>query len=110
MHSKSLETSKDAQGNVVYEIAGRWNSQLVARAVGTGDGMLHPDVTVSPSGTSLSVCTRAGIHTPLAEHGQTGRPVQPHAVCDHVERPPEDTLKPSLVPDRLPPASGPASV
>ncbi|KAH9920538.1 Oxysterol-binding protein-domain-containing protein [Epithele typhae] len=34
----------DAEGNVVYEIAGRWNSQLVARRVGTGVGQLHPDV------------------------------------------------------------------
>ncbi|CAL1697213.1 unnamed protein product [Somion occarium] len=36
----------DAEGSVTYEIAGRWNSQLVARAVGTGIGCLHPDVSV----------------------------------------------------------------
>jgi len=34
----------DSNGTVRYEIAGRWNSQLVARAVGTGTGYLHPDV------------------------------------------------------------------
>lgn len=37
---------------IVYEIAGRWNSQLVARAVGTGPGALHPDVTISTSPSS----------------------------------------------------------
>lgn len=42
----------DSEGTVTYEIAGRWNSQLVARAVGTGVGSLHPDVTVSNSGYS----------------------------------------------------------
>ncbi|GJE89289.1 oxysterol-binding protein-domain-containing protein [Phanerochaete sordida] len=35
----------DKEGNVTYDIAGRWNSQLVARAVGTGVGHLHPDVS-----------------------------------------------------------------
>ncbi|KAH9947039.1 Oxysterol-binding protein-domain-containing protein [Amylocystis lapponica] len=45
----------DASGAVVYEIAGRWNSQLVARAVGTGVGQLHPDVNVSgPSSPSAT--------------------------------------------------------
>lgn len=39
----------DADGNVTYEIAGRWNSQLVARAIGTGTGVLHPDVSVHSS-------------------------------------------------------------
>jgi hypothetical protein len=38
---------KDASGKTVYEIAGRWNSQLVARPVGTGSGFLHPDVSLS---------------------------------------------------------------
>ncbi|GBE78765.1 hypothetical protein SCP_0116570 [Sparassis crispa] len=46
----------DSDGTVTYEIAGRWNSQLVARAVGTGIGQLHPDVPVavptSPSPTA----------------------------------------------------------
>lgn len=45
----------DANGTVTYEIAGRWNSQLVARQVGTGVGHLHPDVSVhgpsSPTST-----------------------------------------------------------
>jgi hypothetical protein len=34
----------DARGVVKYELAGRWNSQLVARAVGAGGGgVLNPD-------------------------------------------------------------------
>ncbi|PCH33004.1 hypothetical protein WOLCODRAFT_129549 [Wolfiporia cocos MD-104 SS10] len=45
----------DSEGNTTYEIAGRWNSQLVARAVGTGIGQLHPDVNVSgPTSPSAS--------------------------------------------------------
>lgn len=38
---------KDASGVIEYEIAGRWNSQLIARAVGAGSGFLHPDATLS---------------------------------------------------------------
>ncbi|EKM77467.1 hypothetical protein AGABI1DRAFT_76921 [Agaricus bisporus var. burnettii JB137-S8] len=38
----------DAKGRAVYEIAGRWNSQLIMRPVGSG-GVLHPDTTVSSS-------------------------------------------------------------
>ncbi|KAI0032949.1 Oxysterol-binding protein-domain-containing protein [Vararia minispora EC-137] len=34
----------DASGALRYEIAGRWNSQLVARAVGVGQEALSPDV------------------------------------------------------------------
>lgn len=46
----------DAEGNVTYEIAGRWNSQLVARSVGSGIGQLHPDVKVSgPSSPAASM-------------------------------------------------------
>ena len=34
-------------GNVTYEIAGTWNKQLIAKAVGYGDGFLHPDAPVA---------------------------------------------------------------
>ncbi|KAF4566138.1 hypothetical protein EYR40_002047 [Pleurotus pulmonarius] len=37
---------RDSSGNVTYEIAGRWNSQLIARRVGTGSGLLNPDTSV----------------------------------------------------------------
>ena len=48
----------DATGRIAYEIAGRWNSQLVARQVGTGIGSLLPDVeiddgTQSPGSPSI---------------------------------------------------------
>ena len=39
----------DTEGNMVYEIAGRWNSQLVARPVGAGFDTLHPDVSINSS-------------------------------------------------------------
>lgn len=39
----------------MYEIAGRWNSQLVARQVGTGVGQLHPDIAMGgPNSPSTS--------------------------------------------------------
>ncbi|KAG0702561.1 Oxysterol-binding protein-domain-containing protein [Suillus ampliporus] len=38
---------RDADEEVTYEVAGRWNSQLICRAVGTGSGFLHPDAAVS---------------------------------------------------------------
>jgi len=42
----------DASGRVTWEIAGRWNSQLVARRAGSGNGDLLPDVSLSGSGAS----------------------------------------------------------
>ncbi|KAF8642470.1 hypothetical protein AX16_009471 [Volvariella volvacea WC 439] len=37
----------DASGRLAYEIAGRWNSQLIARQVGKGyNGTLNPDATI----------------------------------------------------------------
>ncbi|KAH9931318.1 Oxysterol-binding protein-domain-containing protein [Fomitopsis serialis] len=44
----------DVHGNVTYEMAGRWNSQLVARAVGAGIGQLHPDVKISGQDSTSS--------------------------------------------------------
>jgi hypothetical protein len=37
----------NAQGDVIYEIAGRWNSQLVARPAGNHGYALLPDVTIT---------------------------------------------------------------
>jgi hypothetical protein len=54
----------DAQGNVVYEIAGRWNSQLVARAVGTGKGTLNPDVSASSSSPEFILLWRNTVKPP----------------------------------------------
>lgn len=48
----------DAGGRVVYEIAGRWNSQLIMREVGTGtNGALHPDTTVASPSSSPTITT-----------------------------------------------------
>ncbi len=48
-------TVTDASGKQVWDIAGRWNSQLVARRCGAGSGDLNPDEEVSgpaPAGRS----------------------------------------------------------
>jgi len=46
----------DSSGEVAYEITGGWNSQLIAKQVGVGNGTLHPDITLphltSPSSSS----------------------------------------------------------
>ncbi|CAE6470515.1 unnamed protein product [Rhizoctonia solani] len=42
-------TIQDASGRVTWEIAGRWNSQLIARPAGTGAGDLLPDADSSAS-------------------------------------------------------------
>jgi hypothetical protein len=48
----------DADGRVTYEIAGRWNSQLVARQVGTGIGDLLPDVEINSPPVSPTIKPR----------------------------------------------------
>lgn len=42
----------DRSGKLVWEIAGRWDSQLVARKVGAGSGVLNPDETFKGGFTS----------------------------------------------------------
>jgi len=44
----------DASGNVRLDIAGRWNSQLVARVSGSGSGDLLPDVNWSAPASPTS--------------------------------------------------------
>lgn len=85
----------DASGKVTYEIAGRWNSQLVARAVGTGVGQLHPDVAIrSPGSPSLSseyILLWRNSPKPPAPFNLT-----PFAIT--LNDCPEDSLKPYLAP------------
>lgn len=85
----------DADGNIVYEIAGRWNSQLVARAIGTGLGALHPDVTVkeptSPSQAEEFVLLWRNTEKPIAPFNLT-----PFAIT--LNDLPEATLKPVICP------------
>lgn len=84
----------DADGNVTYEIAGRWNSQLIARAVGTGYGVLHPDVSVqtptSPSSQEYILLWR-NTEKPPAPFNLT-----PFAIT--LNDLPEDTLRPIICP------------
>ena len=81
----------DIEGNITYEIAGRWNSQLVARAVGTGVGSLHPDVAVnSPQSSEFFLLWRNSVKPPAPFN------LTPYAIT--LNDCPEDTLKPYLCP------------
>ena len=85
----------DAHGNVTYEIAGRWNSQLVARQVGTGVGQLHPDVAMggpnSPSASNEYILLWRNSVKPPSPFNLT-----PFAIT--LNDCPEDTLKPYVCP------------
>ena len=82
----------DKEGNVTYEIAGRWNSQLVARPVGTGIGHLHPDVSVNAaSSTPEFILLWRNSEKPPAPFNLT-----PFAIT--LNDCPADTLKPYLCP------------
>ncbi|KAJ9475118.1 Oxysterol-binding protein-like protein [Pseudozyma hubeiensis] len=52
----------DAQGTLRWDIAGRWNSQLVARKCGAGSGDLNPDQTVDAPDGQIATAQ------PLAEY------------------------------------------
>jgi oxysterol-binding protein 1 len=86
---------RDASGNITYEIAGRWNSQLIARAVGTGVGFLHPDAEVagpnSPSATPEYILLWRNSEKPAAPFNLT-----PFAIT--LNDCPRDTLQPYLCP------------
>ncbi|KAF8584900.1 hypothetical protein K439DRAFT_1660550 [Ramaria rubella] len=79
----------DASGRVMYDIAGRWNSQLVARKAGDGGGTLPPDINISgptsPSAIEYTLLWR-NTHKPKAPFNLT-----PFAVT--LNDCPEDTLK-----------------
>lgn len=85
----------DAAGNIAYEIAGRWNSQLIMRPVGTGSGSLNPDQTIrgpnSPSSTPEFILLWRNSEKPLAPFNLT-----PFAIS--LNDLPEDTLRPLLPP------------
>ncbi|KAI0668755.1 Oxysterol-binding protein-domain-containing protein [Trametes maxima] len=83
---------QDTDGNVTYEIAGRWNSQLVARQVGTGVGRLHPDAApASPSASSEYILLWRNSVKPPAPFNLT-----PFAIT--LNDCPDDTLRPFLCP------------
>ncbi|CAE6526774.1 unnamed protein product, partial [Rhizoctonia solani] len=80
-------TIQDASGRVIWEIAGRWNSQLLARPAGTGAGDLLPD---ADSSTSQYVLLWKNTEKPTAPFNLT-----PFAITLN-DCP--DTLKPFLPP------------
>jgi oxysterol-binding protein 1 len=87
----------DAQGNITYEIAGRWNSQLVARKVGVGSGTLHPDISVgsppsSPSSTQEYILLWRNSEKPA------GSPFNLTPFALTLNDCPKDTLKPYICP------------
>ncbi|KAH9045286.1 Oxysterol-binding protein-domain-containing protein [Lactarius pseudohatsudake] len=84
----------DAAGNIAYEIAGRWNSQLIMRPVGTGSGSLNPDQTIrgpnSPSTQEFILLWRNSEKPPAPFN------LSPFAIS--LNNLPEDTLRPHLPP------------
>jgi oxysterol-binding protein 1 len=80
---------KDFRGNTRYEIAGRWNSQLVARAAGTGTGYILPDI--SPLQSPEYILLWRNSEKPHAPFNLT-----PFALT--LNDCPENTLKPVLCP------------
>ena len=85
----------DAAGNIAYEIAGRWNSQLIMRPVGTGSGSLNPDQAIrgpnSPFSTPEFILLWRNSEKPPAPFNLT-----PFAIS--LNNLPEDTLRPYLPP------------
>jgi hypothetical protein len=85
----------DAAGNIAYEIAGRWNSQLIMRPVGTGSGSLNPDQAIrgpnSPFSTPEFILLWRNSEKPSAPFNLT-----PFAIS--LNNLPEDTLRPYLAP------------
>ncbi|KXN88372.1 hypothetical protein AN958_07415 [Leucoagaricus sp. SymC.cos] len=69
----------DAQGRLVYEIAGRWNSQLIMREVGKGyEGALNPDMSVGPSPTDSTPLSPVNTNIPQYHHqNHTRKPSHP---------------------------------
>ncbi|KAF9442720.1 hypothetical protein P691DRAFT_846150 [Macrolepiota fuliginosa MF-IS2] len=97
----------DARGRPVYDIAGRWNSQLIMRKAGMGhDGALHPDTSIgSPVGTLANGAN--GLTSPT--HGEyillwknstkpSGSPFNLTPFAISLNHCPPETLRPFLAP------------
>ncbi|KAF5346477.1 hypothetical protein D9756_010097 [Leucocoprinus leucothites] len=60
----------DERGRTVYEIAGRWNSQLIMREVGSGhEGALNPDTSISSPASTI----RSPV-SPIYQHSHSHQP------------------------------------
>ncbi|KAG8876575.1 hypothetical protein FRB98_007244 [Tulasnella sp. 332] len=87
---------QNASGKVIWEIAGRWGSQLVARRVGSGKGDLLPDVSLSGDASST-----IGHPEYLLLWRNTEKPHMPFNLTPFaitLNDCPADTLKPYLPP------------
>ncbi|EIW75830.1 hypothetical protein CONPUDRAFT_93130 [Coniophora puteana RWD-64-598 SS2] len=87
---------RGSDGSVTYEIAGRWNAQLIARAVGTGSGFLHPDVSIGSGPQSPSFAPEYILLWRNSEKPRAPFNLTPFAVT--LNDCPEDTLRPYLCP------------
>lgn len=85
----------DNGGRVVYEIAGRWNSQLVARSMVPGNEMLSPDISISPP-TTPSPSTEYILLWRNTQKPPAPFNLTPFAIT--LNDCPEDTLKPYICP------------
>ncbi|KAF8431896.1 Oxysterol-binding protein-domain-containing protein [Boletus edulis BED1] len=85
----------NSDGEITYEIAGRWNSQLICRAVGTGSGYLHPDAAVSCP-ASPNYMAEYILLWRNSEKPPTPFNLTPFAIT--LNDCPENTLKPFLCP------------
>lgn len=95
----------DSRGRVVYEIAGRWNSQLIMREVGKGhDGALNPDTTINGTSTNtngINPSTNTGPEYILLWKNSTkphGSPFNLTPFAISLNHCPKDTLRPYLCP------------
>lgn len=86
----------DANGRVSYEISGRWNSQLIARQIGAGSGVLNPDLSVS----SLNSPSATPEYILLWRNSEKieGSPFNLTPFAITLNDCPKDTLKPYLCP------------
>ncbi|KAF8898006.1 hypothetical protein CPB84DRAFT_1847921 [Gymnopilus junonius] len=92
----------DAQGDVAYEIAGRWNSQLVAKKMGTGSagGQLHPDISVPGGGPNSPSISPSPEYILLWRNSDKppGSPFNLTPFAITLNDCPQDTLRPFLCP------------
>ncbi|KAF8629796.1 hypothetical protein AX17_005575 [Amanita inopinata Kibby_2008] len=86
----------DASENVVYEIAGRWNSQLVARQCGVGNGYLNPDTFVSSPRSSTHLSEFILLWRNSEKPAGMPFNLTPYAIT--LNDCPKDTLRPYLTP------------
>ncbi|KAJ2924326.1 hypothetical protein H1R20_g12752, partial [Candolleomyces eurysporus] len=85
-----------AAGEVAYEIAGRWNVQLIARKVGAGHGQLHPDLDVSEPNSPSAQPEYIMLWKNSEKPAESPFNLTPFAIT--LNHCPLDTLKPYLCP------------